>query len=117
MHHTRLAARPAGCSGMTESDHDLDVNTRVRDWVAELEKAVDNAELIVDQRLLERFMALNTRFAKLHKEGPRRLKQAPSARTRKSSASLAKPTAPKRPGPKSAPRSGSSGRTGKKKPA
>lgn len=72
---------------MTDSDNDLDINTQVRDWVAELEKAVDDPQLIVDQRLLERFMSLNTRFANLHKEGPKRLKQAPSARSRRPAAS------------------------------
>ena len=71
---------------MAAPDHALDVNTQVRDWVAALERAVDDPSLIVDQRLLERCIALNNRIAKLHSEGPRRLKQAPSARARRPAA-------------------------------
>ena len=68
---------------MSEPKHDDNINTLVRDWVAELEHAVDDTSLIVDQRLLERVIGLSSRFAKLHKEGPQRLKQAPSARKRR----------------------------------
>lgn len=59
------------------------VNTRVRDLVADLESAVDDAELIVDQHLLDRITNLNQVFATLHRQGPQRLRQARSATTRR----------------------------------
>lgn len=59
------------------------VNTRVRDLVADLESAVDDAELIVDQHLLDRITNLNQVFATLHRQGPQRLRQARSAISRR----------------------------------
>ena len=59
------------------------VNTRVRDYVASLEKAVTDQELIVDQHLLDRLEALYQSFAKLRRQGPQRLRQARSAKTRR----------------------------------
>ena len=59
------------------------VNTRVRDYVAYLEKAVTDQELIVDQHLLDRLEALYQSFAKLRRQGPQRLRQARSAKTRR----------------------------------
>ena len=59
------------------------INTRVRDLVADLEAAVDDAELIVDQHLLDRITNLNQVFATLHRKGPQRLRQARSATSRR----------------------------------
>ena len=59
------------------------INTRVRDLVADLEVAVDDAELIVDQHLLDRITNLNQVFATLHRQGPQRLRQARSATSRR----------------------------------
>lgn len=59
------------------------INTQVRDSIAELEQAVSDTELIVDQRLLERITELHQTFAKLCKQGPQRLRQARSTRTRR----------------------------------
>ncbi len=59
------------------------VNTRVRDYVAHLEEAVADQELIVDQHLLDRLEALYQSFAKLRRQGPQRLRQARSAKTRR----------------------------------
>ena len=59
------------------------INTRVRDLVADLEAAVDDAELIVDQHLLDRITNLNQVFATLHRKGPQRLRQARSATARR----------------------------------
>lgn len=57
----------------------MNVNTKVRDWIAELEQAMDDPDLIVDQHLLERVTGLAQRFARLRQQGPQRLKQARSA--------------------------------------
>ena len=62
---------------------DENVNTRVRDCVANLEHAAEDPELIVDQHLLDRLEALFHSFAKLRRKGPQRLRQARSARTRR----------------------------------
>ena len=59
------------------------INTRVRDLVADLEAAVADAELIVDQHLLDRVINLNQVFATLHRQGPQRLRQARSATSRR----------------------------------
>ena len=59
------------------------INTKVRDLVAELEAAVADAELIVDQHLLDRITNLNQVFATLHRQGPQRLRQARSATSRR----------------------------------
>jgi hypothetical protein len=59
------------------------INTRVRDLIADLEVAVDDAELIVDQHLLDRITNLNQVFATLHRKGPQRLRQARSATSRR----------------------------------
>jgi len=59
------------------------VNTRVRDHVAHLEEAVADQELIVDQVLLDRLEALYQSFARLRRQGPQRLRQARSAKTRR----------------------------------
>ena len=59
------------------------VNTKVRDLVADLETAVADAELIVDQHLLDRIANLNQVFATLHRQGPQRLRQARSATSRR----------------------------------
>lgn len=59
------------------------INTKVRDLVADLEAAVADAELIVDQHLLDRITNLNQVFATLHRKGPQRLRQARSATTRR----------------------------------
>ncbi|MCY4481502.1 MAG: hypothetical protein OXC12_01380 [Spirochaetaceae bacterium] len=59
------------------------VNTKVRDLVADLESAVADAELIVDQHLLDRIANLNQVFATLHRQGPQRLRQARSATSRR----------------------------------
>ena len=59
------------------------VNTRVRDYVAHLEEAVADQELIVDQHLLDRLEALYQSFARLRRQGPQRLRQARSAKTRR----------------------------------
>ena len=40
-------------------------------------------ELIVDQHLLDRLEALYQSFAKLRRQGPQRLRQARSAKTRR----------------------------------
>ena len=58
-------------------------NTRGRDYVAHLEEAVADQELIVDQHLLDRLEALYQSFAKLRRQGPQRLRQARSAKTRR----------------------------------
>lgn len=68
----------SGADGIQEN-----VNTRVRDCVARLEQAAEDAELIVDQHLLDRLEALFQSFAKLRRQGPQRLRQARSARTRR----------------------------------
>lgn len=62
---------------------DDNVNTRVRDCVAHLEQAAKDPDLIVDQHLLDRLEALLHSFAKLRRQGPQRLRQARSARTRR----------------------------------
>ena len=62
------------------------INTRVRDLVADLETAVSDAELIVDQHLLDRVTNLNQVFATLHRQGPQRLRQARSATSRRRTA-------------------------------
>ena len=59
------------------------INTHVRDSIAELEQAVSDTELIVDQRLLERITELHQTFAKLCKKGPQRLRQARSTKSRR----------------------------------
>ena len=59
------------------------INTKVRDLVADLETAVADAELIVDQHLLDRIANLNQVFATLHRQGPQRLRQARSATSRR----------------------------------
>lgn len=59
------------------------INTKVRDLVADLETAVADAELIVDQHLLDRVTNLNQVFATLHRQGPQRLRQARSAASRR----------------------------------
>lgn len=59
------------------------VNTQVRDCVARLERAAEDPELIVDQHLLDRLEALFQSFAKLRRQGPQRLRQARSTRTRR----------------------------------
>ena len=59
------------------------INTRVRDLVADLETAVADAELIVDQHLLDRITNLTQVFATLHRQGPQRLRQARSATSRR----------------------------------
>ena len=51
--------------------------------MADLEAAVDDAELIVDQHLLDRITNLNQVFATLHRQGPQRLRQARSATSRR----------------------------------
>ncbi len=51
--------------------------------VADLESAVADAELIVDQHLLDRIANLNQVFATLHRQGPQRLRQARSATSRR----------------------------------
>lgn len=51
--------------------------------MADLEAAVDDAELIVDQHLLDRIINLNQVFATLHRQGPQRLRQARSATSRR----------------------------------
>ena len=61
----------------------VNVNNRVRDRVADLEQAVADPELIVDQVLLDRLAALYQSFAKLRSQGPQRLRQAGSAKTRR----------------------------------
>ena len=69
---------------MARADRSADtVNTRVRDLIADLERAVDDPELIVDQHLLDRVSNLNQVFATLHRQGPQRLRQARSATTRR----------------------------------
>ena len=69
---------------MARADRSVDtVNTRVRDLIADLERAVDDPELIVDQHLLDRVSNLNQVFATLHRQGPQRLRQARSATTRR----------------------------------
>ena len=69
---------------MSGAEHPAEnVNTRVRDYVAHLEKAVADQELIVDQLLLDRLEALYQSFAKLRRQGPQRLRQARSAKTRR----------------------------------
>jgi hypothetical protein len=69
---------------MSGAEHPADnVNTRVRDYVALLEEAVADQELIVDQILLDRLEALCQSFAKLRRQGPQRLRQARSAKTRR----------------------------------
>jgi hypothetical protein len=60
----------------------MDVNTRVRDHVAALERAAAEPELIVDQRLLDRMTSLVQTFAQLRQQGPQRLRQARSAKRR-----------------------------------
>ena len=59
------------------------INTRVRDLIADLERAVTDPELIVDQHLLGRVSDLNQVFATLHRQGPQRLRQAGSETTRR----------------------------------
>ena len=69
---------------MSGAEHPAEtVNTRVRDYVAHLEAAVADQELIVDQHLLDRLEALYQSFAKLRRQGPQRLRQARSAKTRR----------------------------------
>lgn len=69
---------------MSGAEHAAEnVNTRVRDYVAHLEEAVADQELIVDQHLLDRLEALYQSFAKLRRQGPQRLRQARSAKTRR----------------------------------
>ena len=69
---------------MSGAEHPAEnVNTRVRDHVAHLEEAVADQELIVDQLLLDRLEALYQSFAKLRRQGPQRLRQARSAKTRR----------------------------------
>ena len=69
---------------MSGAEHPAEnVNTSVRDYVAHLEKAVADQELIVDQLLLDRLEALYQSFAKLRRQGPQRLRQARSAKTRR----------------------------------
>ena len=69
---------------MSGAEHPTEnVNTRVRDYVAHLEEAVADQELIVDQHLLDRLEALYQSFAKLRRQGPQRLRQARSAKTRR----------------------------------
>ena len=69
---------------MARADRSPDsINTRVRDLIAELERAVTDPELIVDQHLLGRVSDLNQVFATLHRQGPQRLRQARSATTRR----------------------------------
>lgn len=69
---------------MSGAEHPAEnVNTRVRDYVAHLEEAVADQELIVDQHLLDRLEALYQSFAKLRRQGPQRLRQARSAKTRR----------------------------------
>ncbi len=69
---------------MSGAEHPAaNVNTRVRDYVAHLEEAAADQELIVDQLLLDRLEALYQSFAKLRRQGPQRLRQARSAKTRR----------------------------------
>ena len=69
---------------MSGAEHPAEnVNTRVRDYVAHLEEAVADQELIVDQHLLDRLEALYQSFARLRRQGPQRLRQARSAKTRR----------------------------------
>ena len=69
---------------MSGAEHPAEnVNTRVRDYVAHLEEAVADQELIVDQLLLDRLEALYQSFAKLRRQGPQRLRQARSAKARR----------------------------------
>ena len=60
----------------------MNVNTRVRDCVADLEQAAQEPELIVDQHLLDRITSLAQTFAQLRQQGPQRLRQAQSAKRR-----------------------------------
>ena len=69
---------------MSGAEHPAEnVNTRVRDYVAHLEEAIADHELIVDQHLLDRLEALYQSFAKMRRQGPQRLRQARSAKTRR----------------------------------
>ena len=61
----------------------MEVNTHVRDCVAALELAAADPELIVDQHLLDRVTNLCQSFAMLRRQGPQRLRQARSAKTRR----------------------------------
>ena len=49
----------------------MNVNTKVRECISELEKALEDEELIVDQHLLERFSSLAHRLSHIRKQGPK----------------------------------------------
>ena len=61
----------------------MNVNTKVREYISELEKALEDEELIVDQHLLERFSSLAHRLSHIRKQSPKRLRQARSSGKRK----------------------------------